>query len=62
MLVSHIFCKYFLPVHKLSFHFVYDFLAVQKFISLNKFELVTFVCFCFCLIIIFIGCCGLLVA
>ena len=54
VLVSHIFCKYFLPVHKLSFHFVYDFLA--------KFELVTFVCFCFCLIIIFTGCCGLLVA
>ena len=34
--IKQIFCKYFLPVHRLPFHFVYDSFAMQKLLSLIR--------------------------
>ena len=45
-LAGHINCKYFLPVYRLSFSFVYDFLCCAK---AYKFEHVPFVYFLFLL-------------
>ena len=38
-------CKYFLPVHMLSVHFVYDFLCCAKLVSLVRFHLFILVLF-----------------
>ena len=45
--IGHITCKYFLPITRLSFHFVDDFLCSAKGF---KFNYVPFVCFCFYLL------------
>ena len=38
-------CKYFLPVHMLSVHFVYDFLCCAKLVSLVRFHLFILILF-----------------
>ena len=46
-LISHIFCKYFLPICGFSFPFIVSF-AVQKFLSLRRSFFLFFVFFNFC--------------
>ena len=50
-LIGHIFCKYFLPVHRLSFHSAYGSLCCAK---AYKFDEVQFVYFCFCIFFSFL--------